>query len=129
CSFLSPSALYDMNMNYRETAATALICAASFQIAHRAEGQSISDIPVRVSATVQTNAARITLSWPADSRATNYSLSRKLRDDTSWGATIHLAANATNYTDTNVTLGGAYEYGIFKDTSYNPYYGEGEIYV
>ena len=35
---------------------------------------------------------------------------RKLRDDAAWGTGTALAANATNYVDSNVAVGSAYEY-------------------
>ena len=102
-----------------------LLSGAGFSV----KAQAVSDFAVRVSALVQTNPARITLSWPSDTRATDYTVNRKLRDDTVWGTGVALPAGATNYVDTNVVVGGAYEYGIFKDMTYSPYYGEGEIYA
>ena len=76
---------------------------------------SVSDYAVRVSAVVQTNPPLITLSWIAD-RA-GYTLYRKLRDDTAWGTGTTLAVNATNYLDSNVAVGGAYEYRVSKSAS------------
>src|ERR1043166_4058425 len=116
-------------MKHEGTARLTLIFSAWCGASFLARAQSISDYAVRVSATVQTNPARITLSWPADAHATDYTLYRKLRDDTNWGPGITLATNATGYYDTNVPVGSAYEYGIFKDTTYQPFYGEGEIYA
>ena len=87
----------------------------------------VSSYAVEVSAVVQTNPPQINLSWPADSNATGYGVYRKLRDDTSWGALATLAANATNFMDTNVAVGSAFEYQIRKTTS--SYYGEGDIYA
>ena len=54
-------------------------------------------------------------------------LYRKLRDGTAWGYLTDLAANATNYVDTNVAAGGAYEYRISKSAT--GYSGEGYIYA
>jgi hypothetical protein len=76
---------------------------------------------------VQTNPPQISLSWPADPSATGYKVYRKLRDDSSWGTVIVLATNATNYVDSNVVGGGAYEYDVSKSAS--NYYGEGYIYA
>jgi len=91
----------------------------------------VFDYAVLLSATVQTNPARITLSWPADSRATNYTLYRKTRDATSWGAVTTLATNATNYADTSVASGNAYEYRVSKVgwTGTTNYTGDGYIYA
>ena len=88
---------------------------------------SVSNYAVEVSAIVQTNPPQISLSWPGDSNAKGYGVFRKLRDDTSWGAVASLAANATNFVDTNVVVGSAFEYQIQKTTS--SYYGEGDIYA
>src|ERR1035437_117819 len=109
------------------TTHAALICGALCGIAPSAQAQSVSDYAVRASATVQTNPPQITLSWPADSHATGYWVYRKLRDDTAWGTGITLATTATNYVGTNVVVGGAYEYVIFKSAS--SYVGYGYIYA
>jgi hypothetical protein len=79
--------------------------------------QSPSDKAVRVSAQVQTNPPRITLSWPGDSRSVTYFVARKLRDEDAWGALEELGTEVTSYVDTNVVVGGAFEYWITKWTS------------
>ncbi len=89
--------------------------------------QSVSDYAVQVSSMVQTNPPRITLSWPGDPGATGYSVYRKLLNDTAWSKPSNLGAVATSYVDTNVAVGGAYEYWIFKTAS--DYYGEAYIYA
>ncbi len=96
---------YDANMKTCEIVLLALISWALCEEASFAVAQSVSDYAVRVSATVQTNPPQITLSWPGDSNATGYGVYRKLRDATSWGAGVMLAANATNFVDTNVVVG------------------------
>lgn len=75
---------------------------------------SVADYAVQLSARVQTNPPQITLAWPADPDATGYSLHRKGRDDTSWGAAVSLATNATSYVDSNVVAGQTYEYQVRK---------------
>ena len=110
-----------------EKARLVLIYGALCAVTSSAVAQSASDYAVRVSASVQTNPPKITLSWPGDTSATGYTLYRKLRDDTSWGTAKTLAVNATNYVDTNVVVGGAYEYRMSKSAS--TYYGEGYIYA
>jgi hypothetical protein len=105
----------------------AMICETLCGIAVSAVAQSVSDYAVRVSATVQLNPAQIALSWPADSGATGYTVYRKLRDDSSWGTATLLAGNATNYVDSNVVVGSAYEYEVSKSAS--TYAGVGYIYA
>jgi Bacterial Ig domain len=96
-----------------------------------ASAQSVQDYAVRVSAVVQTNPPSITLTWPANSEATNCIRYRKMRDATSWGVGTSLATNATNYVDTNVSIGSAYEYRISRTarTGTNYYSSEGYIYA
>lgn len=104
------------------TVGRALVCGALCGTFFSAVAVSSSDFAVRVSATVETNPARINLSWPADSSALYCALSRKSRDDTLWSAEIELAVDATNYTDSNVLSGSAYEYRIYRITpSYDSY--------
>jgi hypothetical protein len=87
----------------------------------------VTDYAVRVSATVQIDPPRITLSWPTDPSATGYTVSRKLRDEAAWGTGVTLAANATNCVDSDVVVGSTYEYDVSKSAS--TYYGEGYIYA
>jgi hypothetical protein len=105
----------------------ALTCGALCGVTSSAVAESVSDHAVRVSATVQTNPPQIGLSWPADPAATGYKVYRKLRDDSSWGAATLLAANATNYPDSNVAVGSAYEYEVSKSAT--TYGGVGYIYA
>jgi hypothetical protein len=89
--------------------------------------QSVSDYCVRLSATVQTNPPRVTLTWPGDSRATGYTLYRKSRDGAAWGAGTVLATNATSFVDSNVAVGQTYEYRVSKTAS--GYSGHGYLYA
>ena len=91
-----------------------LICTAIFGMAFSALAVSVSDYAIRLSATVQTNPAQVTLSWPADVAATSCKIYRKLRDDAAWGSPASLSANATNYVDSNVVVGAAYEYQVWR---------------
>ena len=77
-------------------------------------GPSVEDYAVRMSAIVETNPARVTLSWPGDSRSLRYSLFKKSRDATSWGAPTVLATNATNFVDAGIVRGTAVEYRVLK---------------
>ncbi len=91
------------------------------------QAQSVADYAVRISAAVLATPPRIILTWPGDTAATGYSVYRKTRDATTWGPGTMLAANATTYVDTNVTIGGTYEYRITKSAS--GYTGYGYIYA
>ena len=109
------------------------ICAVAvlWTAGSEAFAESVSDHVVRVSAIVQTNPASITLSWPANAQATNCLRYRKTRDATSWGSATTLAANATNYVDSSVSVGTGYEYRISR-TAWNGttnYMCEGYIYA
>lgn len=76
------------------------------------------DRSVRVSATVQTNPPSITLSWLAHSNVTGYSIYRKLKGGTSWGAALAtLGAAATTWTDATALVNTSYEYKIVRTTS------------
>ena len=84
---------------------------------------------VQISATVQTAPARITLRWDADPfGATNYTVYRKTKDAAAWGPGVSLPGSATNYTDSAVTAGAAYEYQIIKAATLG-YTGYGYIYT
>jgi hypothetical protein len=84
---------------------------------------------VQVSATVQSSPPQITLFWPQDVTGTprSYVVYRKALDDASWGAGTVLSGSTTNYVDSNVTDGAAYEYQIIKTNS--TYNGYGYIYA
>jgi hypothetical protein len=114
-------------MSSRALRALAFLHLAAFV----ATAQSVPDYAVRVNAVVQTNPARITLSWPGDVRATNYAVFRKTRDATTWGVAKSLATNATTYVDSSVSSGSAYEYRVRKYcwTGTTNYTGEGYIYA
>ncbi len=103
------------------------MCGALFVGNCFAQAASVSDYAVRVSATVHTNPPRITLSWPGDPNATGYTLYRKLRDARKWVAVASLGASATSWIDSNVTVGGSYEYWVAK--SAGAYLGDGYIYA
>ena len=93
----------------------ALVCALSSEVIPCAFGQLVSNYSVCISATVQINAPQITLSWPADPFATGYALYRKSVNTTVWGNNV--PADAATYLDTNVVVGGSYEYRIIKHAS------------
>lgn len=86
---------------------------------------------VQISAMVQSSPPQIQLNWPAppdSDRATSYQVYRKFKNDTAWGTAVTLSGSATNYVDTNVTVGVTYEYQIVKHTVIG-YVGYGYIYT
>lgn len=91
-----------------------LICTGILGLAFSTLALSVSDYAVWLSANVQTNPAQVTLSWPAAAAATSCKIYRKSRDDGAWGFPVLLAANATNYVDSSVVVGAAYEYQIWR---------------
>lgn len=83
---------------------------------------------VEVSANIQRSPATIHLRWPADSYAVSYSVSRKAPGSTTWTLIANLPGTATEFIDSAISLGAAYEYGILKQTSVG-YAGSGYIYT
>jgi hypothetical protein len=77
-------------------------------------GQSASDYAVQASASIQDDPPSITLTWPTVSSASGYSVYRKSTDDTTWGDPVPLPGLATSYVDTNVVVGTAYEYHVWR---------------
>jgi hypothetical protein len=84
---------------------------------------------VQISATVQGEPApRIRLNWPHDPLgADGYTVYRKARDAGSWDEGVALSGSATNYIDTSVEAGRAYEYQIVKAAT-EGHAGYGYIY-
>src|SRR5689334_21125711 len=74
------------------------------------------DYAVRVSATVQTAPASITLTWPQDSNGTpsHYTVTVKPPPVTSWSSIATLSGGTTSWTTTRFTAGAIYEYRITK---------------
>jgi hypothetical protein len=72
---------------------------------------------VMASATVQDTPPQITLSWPADSDATGYTINRRQVGAPAWSEVGTLPGGATSFTDGNVLVGERYEYQFIKSTS------------
>ena len=93
---------------------------------------------VQITATVQTSPPQITLHWPPEVGsapgqfvANSYTVYRKGKTDTSWGAPIVvLSGTATSYTDTGLSAGATYEYQIVKEaTAYGTFNYTGYGYI
>ena len=93
------------------------------------QGAQTSDFAVQVSAQVSSSPPQIDLSWPQDSSGdpSAYTISKKLRDATDWAPVITLPGTTTRYSDSAVSLGGAYEYQVQKIAG--GYNGFGYVYA
>jgi hypothetical protein len=80
---------------------------------------------VQVSAVIQTQPPSILFSWPQDMATLPdfYTVCRKDAGAQDWGTPTVLSGTTTNYLDTNVTIGVAYEYQFYKSTSNHVGYG------
>ena len=77
--------------------------------------QGSRDRAVEITATVQESPPQINLAW----NATSFPLSeqkiyRRLKEDAAWSQIATPAISATTFSDTSVTLGGSYEYWIYR---------------
>jgi hypothetical protein len=75
------------------------------------------DYAVKASATVSTSPARITLNWVSNAGASSYTISRKTQNSSTWTQVASLGGSVTSWTDSNVSVGGAYEYQIIAPNS------------
>ncbi len=84
---------------------------------------------VQISAQLQVAPPQITLSWEPDPYGANsYTIYRKAKEDTSWGAPLAtLSGSVGSFSDTSVSVGSAYEYQIVKSATLG-YTGYGYIY-
>ena len=66
---------------------------------------------VQLSATVQSSPPQILLTWPQDVVGTpqSYVVYRKDKQATAWGPPVTLSGSSTQYSDTSVAAGTAYE--------------------
>ncbi len=93
-----------------------------------ANAQISRNISVEVSATVSRNPPSLQFNWLPDINATSYTVYKKEKSETVWGAPyLALAGNDSQFVDTAVVIGEAYEYRIFKIA--NGYQGNGYIYA
>jgi hypothetical protein len=91
-----------------------VVTAVVLLAAARSEGLT-RDFAVEVSATVQESPPRIDFSWIADASATEYRIYKKSIDATAWtGPIAVLSGGATSFSDSDVSVGEAYEYSFQK---------------
>ncbi|MBN1879641.1 hypothetical protein JW823_05990 [bacterium] len=80
---------------------------------------AIRDYAVEVSATCNADPPQIDFTWPMDAGATQYWVFRKAPGDNSFGEPYAiLQSTATEFSDTNVAVGQAYEYSFRKTLGY-----------
>lgn len=98
----------------RPVLALLLLCSAVL-----GQAQTVGhDRSVRLWATVQATPPRITLDWLDHSNVTGYTIYRKLKGGTSWGASIAtLGGTALQYVDNAVSVNTSYEYKIIRTTA------------
>ena len=69
--------------------------------------------------TVMTDPPGLAFEWPPDPTAKQYFVFRKAITDTCWtGPIAILSGNATGYTDWNIGVGEAFEYGFYKNLNF-----------
>jgi hypothetical protein len=103
------------------------VLTASLAFISQVTAQSVRDYAVEISASVQTAPPQIQLFWLGDPNTISLDFYRRTPNTPDWGAPISLALNATNYVDTNVVVGSAWEYRVSKYTG--SVVGEGYIYA
>jgi hypothetical protein len=80
------------------------------------------DYTVQVTATTTISPPQIILNWTADAYARNFTIRRKSKTDLTWSSPLAvLDGDATTFTDSNVSVGSAFEYEIEEGTSIYPY--------
>lgn len=93
-----------------------LIAWISFSVALN-YAQVSSDYAVLVSCTISESPATITLQWP-EYDATEYTVYRKSKDATLWGAAIAtLPGDENTFTDTDVVVDSLYEYRVKRNAT------------
>ncbi len=90
-------------------------------------GQSCQDVSVQLSAEVQAVPPRIMLNWVPNDSATLHYVYRKLRNAITWGAPLAtLSGSASEFIDSNLTVGIPFEYRVTRAA--NAFTGYGYIY-
>src|SRR5258706_2123884 len=105
-----------------------LLFLSIFLLSELTSAQSPIDYTVPITVQVQESPPQITLQWPLNAGATNFSIGRKSLSATSW--TIledSLAPASTSFTDTNVVVGTGYEYRVSRTGA--PADGESYVYA
>jgi Ca2+-binding RTX toxin-like protein len=93
-----------------------VVCVIASVSAHATYSE---DKTIKVSAVVQESPPTITLTWPTSSGTQEIDIYRKTDEDAWWvfPALAVLPSTATEYQDTDVTIGTAYEYMVYQSIS------------
>src|SRR5690349_19321016 len=76
------------------------------------------DYTIQLNVSVQQTPPSLTFQWAQDTSSNNYSVSRKLKDATSWTLIASgLPDTTTQFTDLNLSIGDAYEYRFVRNYS------------
>jgi PKD repeat protein len=93
-------------------------CVITFLTGLSLVSQTAVDCAVQVSAVVQTSTPQITLNWVPGASTNGYTIYRKLKSATSWGASLAVLSGTVNqYVDNTVSAGVSYEYKIQRTGS------------
>ena len=85
-----------------------------------AQGQTVSNYAVMVTAAAPASPPEIILSWVPDAPDYGYTIERP-----GWGSPVSLPKEAVSHTDINVVPGERYTYTLYKD--FNDFVGEGYV--
>ena len=78
--------------------------------------QTTKDYTMQIKISVQETPPSLLFQWEQDTTATSYTVSRKLKDATSWTTiAAGLSDTTTQFTDQNIATGDAYEYRFVKN--------------
>ncbi|MGZ5543131.1 MAG: hypothetical protein ACXWIU_00530 [Limisphaerales bacterium] len=69
---------------------------------------------VELWASIQESPPQITIQWRNNWEGLSYYVQRKSKADTQWTAVATLNSGTTSFTDSNVTIGSAYEYSVIE---------------
>jgi hypothetical protein len=83
----------------------------------RIQAQTVPDLAFPVGARAQSGPPLIRLSWPVSENATGYTVLRRIKDEDHWGQPILLPADATEFVDSGVVPGVAYEYHVLRSAT------------
>ncbi|HYG53569.1 MAG TPA: T9SS type A sorting domain-containing protein [Flavobacteriales bacterium] len=105
-------------MNKILPALIAVIVLTANSIHAQTWGDSLS---LDLEATAQVSPPQITLTWSADADASSFSVYRKLKGASSWGAVLATVSSAsTSYADATAVVGTQYDYRVTMNSSTTP---------
>lgn len=102
---------------HRRTALLLTILASALGLLYPGSAGALEavDFAVQLTARVQASPAQITLEWPGSAQSTGCTVSRKTLDGERWIPIAALPGSASQFTDTSVVIGAAYEYEVVQN--------------